>query len=356
MKWTQIVKAALALAVIVAVFWLVWTIKGILVPFFFAGLLAYLLNPLVNRLSKRGLSRNLGVAIVVLAAVVMMVFIALIPWPILNQQLAILQEKLPNMLAHAQALANRSALLQQWLPQNDGTSWLNQIQTYVTEHFNMSNLSQMAWTYFKQGGSVLISILTWAVLMPVLTFYLLTNWPATVKQLRQLIPMRWRLDAFRITSEMDHMLSQFVRGQLLVMVALSIYYAIALKFTGLDVAFAVGSVTGCCVIVPCVGFGLGLILGALSALLQFGFTTPFFAVLIIYTIGQVLESYVLTPRLVGERIGLSPVAVIFSLLVFAALFGFFGILFALPAAAMVAVLVRFARDRYFNSEFYQATK
>jgi predicted PurR-regulated permease PerM len=99
-----------------------------------------------------------------------------------------------------------------------------------------------------------------------------------------------------------------------------------------------------------------LILGALSALLQFGFTTPFFAVLIIYTIGQVLESYVLTPRLVGERIGLSPVAVIFSLLVFAALFGFFGILFALPAAAMVAVLVRFARDRYFNSEFYQATK
>ncbi len=99
-----------------------------------------------------------------------------------------------------------------------------------------------------------------------------------------------------------------------------------------------------------------MILGALSALLQFGFTTPFFAVLIIYTIGQVLESYVLTPRLVGERIGLSPVAVIFSLLVFAALFGFFGILFALPAAAMVAVLVRFARDRYFNSEFYQATK
>jgi predicted PurR-regulated permease PerM len=296
------------------------------------------------------------VAIVVLAAVVMMVFIALIPWPILNQQLAILQEKLPNMLAHAQALANRSALLQQWLPQNDGTSWLNQIQTYVTEHFNMSNLSQMVWTYFKQGGSVLISILTWAVLMPVLTFYLLTNWHATVKQLRQLIPMRWRLDAFRITSEMDHMLSQFVRGQLLVMVALSIYYAIALKFTGLDVAISVGILTGCFVIIPFVGFGLGLILGALSALLQFGFTTPFFAVLIIYTIGQVLESYVLTPRLVGERIGLSPVAVIFSLLVFAALFGFFGILFALPAAAMVAVLVRFARDRYFNSEFYQATK
>ena len=356
MNWTQIVKAALALAVIVAVFWLSWTIKHILVPFFFAGLLAYLLNPMVNKLRSRGVSRGLGAAIAVVGTLLVLGFIALIPWPILSQQLSILQQKLPTMIAHAEKVVNQSTFLQEYLPAGDGTSWLSQIQAYVSEHVSVSNLSQQVWTYFKQGSSVLMSVLTWVVLMPVLTFYLLANWPSTVKLLRRLVPMSWRADAFRVTKQMDYMLSQFVRGQLLLMLCLAIYYAIALKFTGLDVAISVGILTGCFVIVPFVGFGLGLVLGALSALLQFGLTAPFFAVLIIYAVGQVLESYVLTPRLVGERIGLSPVAVIFSLLVFAALFGFLGVLFALPAAAVVAVLVRFMRERYFDSAFYRAVK
>ncbi|MGL4768307.1 MAG: AI-2E family transporter [Formosimonas sp.] len=356
MNWTQLVKAALALAVIVAFFWLSWTIKHILVPFFFAGLLAYLLNPIVQRLHARGLNRGLGAGIAVLVTLLVLGFIVVIPWPILSQQLAILQQKLPTMIAHAQVVAGQSTLLQEYLPANDGTSWLAHIQAYVAEHVNVSNLSQQLWLYFKQGSSVLMSVLTWLVLMPVLTFYLLANWPSTVKRLRRLVPTRWRYDAFTVTSQMDYMLSQFIRGQLLLMVCLATYYAIALKFTGLDVAIPVGILTGCFVIIPFVGFGLGLVLGALSALLQFGLTTPFFAVLAVYALGQVLEGYVLTPRLVGERIGLSPVAVIFSLLVFGALFGFLGMLFALPAAAVVAVLVRFMRERYFDSAFYRASR
>ena len=359
MTWTQVVKAALVLAVIVAFFWLVWTIKSILVPFGFAGLLAYLLNPSVRVLHRRGLSRNLGAGVAVLGVLTLLVFITLIPWPIISKQMVILQERLPAMLGRAQDLAIHSTFLQEWLPVDAGNGaagWFEQARVYVTEHVNFSNLSEQAWGYFKQGGSVLLSLLTWLVLMPIITFYLLANWPSTVKMLRRLLPKSWRADVFKVTAQMDVMLAQFVRGQLLVMMALALYYAVALKLTGLEVAISVGVLTGCFVIIPFLGFGIGLILGTLSALLQFGVTPPFFMVLAIYAVGQVLEGYVLTPRLVGERIGLSPVAVIFSLLVFGALFGFLGMLFALPAAAVVAVLVRHLRERYFGSQFYQADK
>ena len=354
MTWTQTVKAALALAVIVAFFWLAWTIKSILVPFFFAGLLAYLLNPVVRQLGQHKVGRGLGAALAVLLTLLVLTFVALIPWPILSQQLGLLQQKLPNMIVRVQTLVSDSELIKQWLPSSDASDWWAQIQAYVTEHVNVSNLSANVWQYFKQGSSVLMSTLTWLVLMPVLTFYLLANWPSTVKLLRRLVPVRWRAAVFLVTEQMDGMLAQFIRGQLLLMVTLALYYAVALKMTGLDVAISVGVLTGCFVIVPFVGFGLGLLLGALSALLQFGFGPHFFAVLAVYGLGQVLESYILTPRLVGERIGLSPVAVIFSLLVFSALFGFVGMLFALPGAAMVAVLLRFARARYLSSAFYLA--
>lgn len=354
MSWTQMVKAVLAIAAIVAIFWLVWTIKSILVPFGFAALLAYLLNPSVRTLHQRGLNRAAGAGVAVLVLVLVLLFMLFIPWPIISKQMTILQVRLPEMLTHVQSLVANSVVLKEWLPANgvDTSSWFEQLRAYVTENVNFSNVSKEAWGYFKTGSSVIIDVLTWLVLMPIITYYLLANWPRTVKELRRWLPQSWRPDAFRVTKEMDLVLAQFVRGQLLVMLALSVYYATALRLTGLEVGVFIGVLTGCFAIIPFVGFGLGFVLGALSAMLQFGFTPPFFAVLAIYGVGQVLESYVLTPRLVGERIGLSPVAVIFSLLVFSALFGFLGVLFALPAAAVVAVLVRHWRLKYFNSAFY----
>lgn len=353
LSWTQIVKAALALAVIVAFFWLVWMIKHILVPFAFAGLLAYLLNPMVRSLQNRGVNRSVGGTLAVLTIVTVLVFMIFIPWPIVSSQMSILQERLPTMLSHTQSILTQSTFLQEFLPQGaGGESWFEQLRILIAENVNLSNLSQKAWSYFRQGGSAILNVLSWLVLMPILTFFLLANWPSTVKMLRRLIPLSWRADVFKVTKDMDLMLAQFVRGQLLVMLILAIYYAVGLKLTGLDVAVSVGVLTGLFVMIPFLGFGLGLILGCLSALLQFGLTPPFFAVLAVYALGQVIESYVLTPRLVGERIGLSPVAVIFSLMVFGALFGLFGVLFALPAAAVVAVLVRYGRDKYFSSSFY----
>ncbi|AXF85825.1 hypothetical protein DTO96_101565 [Ephemeroptericola cinctiostellae] len=357
MKWTQIVKAALVLGVIVAFFWFVWTIKSILIPFGFAALLAYLLNPIVKKLSLHGLSRPIASSLIVLAFLIVFLFVAFIPWPILSQQLTVLQTRLPLMLSNLQNMLTHSALIEQFFPMiaaGEIAQWFTHIRDVVIENVNFSNISQQVFGVLMKGSSVILNVLTWVALMPIITYYLLANWPSTVKMLRRLVPVGWRLDVFQLGDEMDAVLSQYVRGQFLLIISLALYYAIGLSFTGLDVAVSVGILTGCFVIVPFVGFSLGLILGALSALLQFGFSMPFFAVLAIYAVGQVLESYVLTPRLVGERIGLSPVAVIFALMVFGALFGFVGVVFALPASAIAVVVMRHMRGRYFDSPFYKA--
>ena len=357
MKWTQIVKAALVLGVIVAFFWFVWTIKSILIPFGFAALLAYLLNPIVKKLSLHGLSRPIASGLIVLTFLIVFLFVAFIPWPILSQQLAVLQARLPLMLSNLQNMLTHSALVEQFFPMiaaGEIALWFSHIRDVVMENVNFSNISQQVFGVLMKGSSVILNILTWVALMPIITYYLLANWPTTVKMLRRLVPVGWRLDVFQLGDEMDVVLSQYVRGQFLLIVSLALYYAVALSFTGLDVAISVGILTGCFVIVPFIGFSLGLVLGALSALLQFGFSMPFVVVLAIYAVGQVLESYVLTPRLVGERIGLSPVAVIFALMVFGALFGFVGVVFALPASAIVVVLMRHMRGRYFDSPFYKA--
>ena len=357
MKWTQIVKAALVLGVIVAFFWFVWTIKSILIPFGFAALLAYLFNPIVKKLSLHVLSRSIASGLIVLTFLIVFLFVAFIPWPILSQQLTVLQTRLPLMLSNLQNMLTHSALIEQFFPMiaaGEIAQWFMHIRDVVIDNVNFSNISQQAFGVLMKGSSVILNILTWVALLPIITYYLLANWPATVKMLRRLVPVGWRLDVFQLSNEMDAVLSQYVRGQFLLIASLALYYAVALSVAGLDVAISVGILTGCFVIVPFIGFSLGLILGALSALLQFGFSMPFFAVLAIYAVGQVLESYVLTPRLVGERIGLSPVAVIFALMVFGVLFGFLGVVFALPASAIVVVVMRHMRGRYFDSQFYKA--
>ncbi|TDR32765.1 AI-2E family transporter [Hydromonas duriensis] len=362
MKWTQIVKAALALAVIVAFFWLVWTIKSILIPFGFAALLAYLLNPIVKKLGVHGVSRSLAAGLASLSFLLLFFLVAFIPWPILSQQLIVLQARLPLMLDNLQHTITSSSVLltvKNVVPSfgdGDIAAWFEHISQFVVDNVNFSNISHQVFGVLMKGGSVILNILTWVALLPLITYYLLANWPSTVKMWRRLIPVRWRAEVFLLGDEMDAVLSQYVRGQFLLIVSLAAYYAIALSLTGLDVAVSVGILTGCFVIVPYIGFSLGLLLGALSAMLQFGFNTPFFAVLAIYGVGQVLESYVLTPRLVGERIGLSPVAVIFALMVFGALFGFVGIIFALPASAVIVVLMRQMRRKYLESSFYNEGK
>ena len=352
--WKQLVFAALVLVAIVAFFWFLWTIKGVILPLIFAAFLAYLLHPLVFKFQKMGLQRSIGAAIAVGLVLLALIFMVFIPWPIISSQLQILQQKLPEMVTQIHRMLVQSSIVQSVFPEINQGNWLKELQDFVSQKVNVSQLGQNVWKYLMQGGSVLLSTISWALLVPILTYFLLVSWPEQVKELRQLLPKRWRADFWRVSQEMDDVLSQYMRGQVLVMLSLVLYYAITLKLIGLQVGIPVGILTGLFVIVPYLGFGLGFVLAVLTAFLQFGVTVPFFLVLAVYGVGQLLESYVLTPRLVGERIGLSPVGVILALLVFGSLFGFFGMLFALPVSAVLVVVSRLIREAYFNSQFYLA--
>ncbi len=174
-----------------------------------------------------------------------------------------------------------------------------------------------------------------------------------IARVSNMIPRRWLAKTTQLVADMDRMLSQYLRGQLLVMAVLAVYYALALTIAGFEIALPVGIFTGLAVFIPYVGFATGLVLALVAALLQFGDWYGFGAVAAIYGFGQLLESFYLTPRLVGERIGLHPLAVIFALLAFGQLFGFFGVLLALPVSAILTVALRELRQGYLSSALYK---
>ena len=205
----------------------------------------------------------------------------------------------------------------------------------------------------KTGGAIVLSLLVNLALIPVVMFYLLRDWNMILGRLDDLLPRRWGPKVRTIAREVDSVLAEFLHGQLMVMIALATYYAIALSVVRLDHAVAIGILTGVLVFVPYVGFGLGFLLGVTAAILEFHGWPGFFAVLAVYGIGQLLESYVLVPFLVGDRIGLHPLAVIFALLAFGELFGFAGVLMALPVSAMLLVGLRHLRRAYVESPVYR---
>jgi predicted PurR-regulated permease PerM len=201
-----------------------------------------------------------------------------------------------------------------------------------------------------------LAVLGWLatlLLVPIALFYLLLDWHAVRARIERFIPRRWVGQAVGFGREVDGLLAQYLRGQLTVMLVLSVYYAGALALAGFDVAVPVGIITGMLIFIPYLGYGLGLVLALLAGMLQFEGLQGMLLVAVIYGIGQVLESFVLTPRLVGERIGLHPLTVIFALLAFGHLFGFVGILLALPASAILAVALGHLRFQYLNSSFYR---
>src|SRR5215831_9166936 len=205
----------------------------------------------------------------------------------------------------------------------------------------------------KAGGTVVIAVLINIALIPVVAFYLLRDWNTIVERVDELLPRRWLGRVRAMIVEIDNVLAEFVRGQLSVMGVLAVYYVIGLSLAGLQYALPIGILTGLLVFIPYVGFGLGLTLGVLSALLQWSGWPGFVAVLTVYGIGQILENYVLVPWLVGDRIGLHPLAVIFALLAFGQLFGFAGVLLALPASAALLVGLRHLRTAYNESDLYR---
>jgi predicted PurR-regulated permease PerM len=205
----------------------------------------------------------------------------------------------------------------------------------------------------KIGGVALVGLTVNLILAPVVMFYLLLDWHDLLTRLDHAIPRAWHAKAETMAQDIDKVLSQFLRGQTLVMLMLAAYYSVALSIAGLPSALAIGLLTGLLIFVPYLGFATGLVLALLVATLQFAGFGPIVAVLIVFGIGQVLEGFLLTPFLVGNRIGLHPLAVIFSLMAFGQLFGFFGILLALPASAALLIGLRELRILYLASRFYR---
>jgi len=336
---------------------LLWLLSAVLAPFVVAAVLAYALTPLVDRLHALLRSRVARVWLVVLVECVFLVLVlgvGLLLVPILSRELPLMRSHLPGLLEQAAAVVQ--PLATQWglpLPL-DRESIQNFARDYLSANFELGLSSVVS--SLRLGGSAVLTLLGNAVLVPVVLFYLLEEWHPLVALCRELIPARWRDRSDGFVNEADAVLGQYLRGQLLVMAFLAVYYSVALTLFGLDLAVPIGVFTGLAIFVPYLGFGLGLVLAVLAGLLEFSASSgPGAALLmvsVVYGAGQILESFFLTPRLVGERIGLHPLAVIFALLAFGQLFGLVGMLVALPVSAVLLVAVRRLRAAYLSSALY----
>jgi predicted PurR-regulated permease PerM len=330
-----------------------WLLAPVLAPFVIAAVLAYVLHPLVLRLEGWGrgrVPRTLAVVLVEALALLALVglFLLLVPvvwreWPLIKQQLPLVLDRI-------------DASLRPWLVQwgVDVSLDLGEIKSQLKDYLTANREDWLAplLSSLKLGGSVALALAGYAVLVPVALFFMLHDWTRMVRMCVELVPprLRSRFDSFML--DCDTVLGEYLRGQLLVMLALAVFYAVGLSLFGLDLAFPIGVFTGLAVFVPYLGFGLGLVLALLAGLLQFSPGHAFFMVAVVYGLGQMVESFVLTPRLVGERIGLHPLSVILALMAFGQLLGFVGVLIALPASAVLLVALRRLREQYLQSQLY----
>jgi predicted PurR-regulated permease PerM len=346
--------AALGLALLA----LLVRLGPILAPFLAAAILAYALNPAVDFLARPGrrklmLPRALAVLVVLLLAFAAVALVLLIVIPVVQKEVPLLQEQIPAFLAKLNATLGPKLREYGIRVRLDGTGVKRLMSQYLAG--SSDEMWSAVLSSVKVGGLRLLGWLVTLALVPVALFYLLLDWHAVVRRVEQAIPRRWAGPVAAMAGEADALLAQYLRGQLSVMLILSVYYAIGLGIAGFEVALPVGLVTGLLIFIPYIGFGLGLALATVAAMLQFDGVQGLVAVAVVYGIGQIVEGFFLTPRLVGERIGLHPLTVIFALLAFGQLFGFVGVLLALPATAVLSVAYKRLRSQYLNSSFYRQT-
>ncbi len=329
---------------------LVWLLAPVLTPFLFAGILAYILEPAVEKLVKRKVPRVLAVTLVEVAAFVLILSVLLLIVPIVSKELPLLREQLP-------LLADKlNHTVSPWLAQYGIEVALDvaSIKTFIVKYLG-ANVEDGLTTLLSSariGGSFLLALIGNAVLIPAVLFYLLMDWPQLITRIDGLVPPRLRGNVRSFMRESDEMLGQYLRGQLLVMVILAVFYSVGLALFRFDLAVPVGVFTGLAVFIPYLGFGLGMLLALVAGVLQFASWYGVIAVAVVYGLGQVIESFFLTPRLVGERIGINPLTVIFALLAFGHLAGFVGVLLALPVCAVLVVASKRVLAWYTGSKLY----
>ncbi len=328
-----------------------WVLQPILLPFVLGALIGYFGDPLVDRIEERGGSRTLGVVIVFTVFSGLSLLGMLVAIPMLLTQLDGLVSRVPQVYSWLRDvvlpwLQSRTLVSGDHLPQIDWSAQLAQNWQSV------GKLTAQTLTQITGSG---VGILLWIAnlaLVPVVAFYLMRDWDEIAARVLQLLPRDWQPGTVQMVGEADEVVGAFLRGQFIVMCALGLLYATGLWFAGVDLALLLGVIAGLASIVPYLGFIVGITASLLAAWLQFHEFLPLLYVCIVFGVGQLVESMVLTPVLVGDRIGLHPVAVIFALMAGGQLAGFVGVVVALPVAAVIMVFARHAVDHYRRSDLY----
>jgi len=332
-------------------FVLLYVLAPVLTPFLLGTLIAYLANPLVTHLTRLGLPRLGSVIIVFIALLLIFVLCILLLIPMIQAQVNNFVIVFPKMIEwvqftvipylsvhlHTQELINIDAI-----KTTIGENWV-QTGSYIGSFMN----------YIVKSGFLILAWLLNLILIPVVTFYLLCDWDKLVHGIKDLLPRTVAPTIIGLMRQCDQVLGAFFRGQLLVMLCIAIFYSLALSLIGLNIGLILGLIIGIISIVPYLGMIVGVVAASIAAFIQFASFKAILLVWLVFLIGQVLDSILITPQLIGDRIGLHPVVVIFAILAGGSLFGFFGVLLALPVAAVIMVWLRFLSERYHQSELYR---
>jgi predicted PurR-regulated permease PerM len=339
----------LSFAVAVAV--LLYLLSPILTPFVAAGILAYICNPLVQRLCALKMPRTLAVVLVMGGLLLLFAMLLLIMLPLLEKETALLMTRLPDWIeaARLRLLPQLQSLL------GADLQWDSQaMKEMLLSHWQSAGgaaAKLLPWLGSSSGA--IIGALVNLLLIPVAMFYLLRDWNGLVARVDILVPRHWHSRAKEIAIEVDRVLAEFLRGQISVMLLMSMYYVLVLWLVGLEFALPVGILAGMLVFVPYLGMIIGLSLATFAAVMQFPSFSGVLWVWGVFGAGQLIEGMAITPWLVGKRVGLHPLAIIFALLAFGQLFGFFGLLLALPLSAILLVALRHGKAWYLSSSMYR---
>lgn len=352
-------RSWLLFALLAAAGWLIYLLAPVITPFAISAVLAYFGDPLVDRLEKLAIKswkvgRTLAVSIVFILMSALIAIVLIILIPLLAEQIRLLVKLFPQWI--------------EWLS-TTVVPWISSTLGFEIKDFDPAQFSDMLKEYWKEissaafnvinivsrGGMAVATWITHLILIPVVTFYLLRDWDAFIAGLHDLLPRSIEPEVSKQAGEVNAVLGAFFRGQLMVMFALGVIYSVGLTLVGVELGFLIGMGAGVLSIVPYLGSIVGVVVAVAAAAFQFHDWFHVALVLVVFAVGQTAEGMYLTPKLVGDQIGLHPVAVIFAILAGGQLFGFLGILLALPAAAALNVLVRHASLKYRQSDLYNSS-
>ncbi|MCF6194482.1 MAG: AI-2E family transporter, partial [Kangiellaceae bacterium] len=343
-RWFWLTVAIISMA-------LLYFLAPILLPFVSGALLAYLGDPIVDRLEKFKISRTLSVVIVFFIALLVVLPIFFFLVPLIESQIKLLIAKMPGYIDWI--MVNLEPTLKDTFGISIPALEIEQLKTTFGEQFSdAGGFFKSLVRTISHSGMVVAGWAANVFLIPVITFYLLRDWDNLVDYIHDLLPRSVESTVSRLATESDEVLGAFLRGQMLVMLALGTIYAVGLKLIGLEFALLIGMLAGVLSFIPYMGLIVGIMVAGVAIILQTQDPTNLLWVAAVFVVAQVIEGTVLTPLLVGDRIGLHPVAVIFSVLAGGQLFGFFGILLALPVFAVIAVIMRHFHKTYKDSHLY----